>query len=284
MLALDDWYKALQAKHPKVAKGEPFFNELKEINSKKWCIENSIQIFNHGKKILNFAEAMILIYGAGMSCFENKDSAWKRLTRLLVKNYEENNSDNMDCFRVELDKFQPRSPMLLDFNPEEIDAGGCEEIVDNTGFSAHIIDIEAQFGSLNDLTCGSVSEASLKKFLLSIVVLSSKKVQDHTDYITTLADEAKKMLDDAYNCVKKRMFSRGDQWSNPTVATTTKTSQTGSSSTNSNSKSSDNQGSSDNAPRKTGEQAYFYNKYYDVYEINGKKMFYTSRWIEYKNF
>jgi len=279
ILTLDEWYKAVQAKHPKVAQGEPFFNQLNEINNNKWCINDAIKIYNNKQKVLNFAEAMILIYGAGMNCFSenSKDQTWKRLIKSLVNHYSENMIGDKKCFMLELEKFQPRSPVLLNFNSEGMDAAACEEIVDNSGFSAHIRDMESKFGSLNELTCGAVSEESLKKFLLTVVVLSSKKVQDYTN----LVNEAKQMLDDAYTCVKQRMISRGNQLTKPTVATT-KAPQESKSSTNNNSRNSDNQGSSDITRKLTEEKAYFYDRYYDVFEGDGKKWIYTNRWIHLK--
>ncbi|KAL7012382.1 hypothetical protein ACKWTF_014815 [Chironomus riparius] len=275
-LTLEEWYNEISANHPKVAQGNPFSLQLNEINNKKWCINDAINIFNYKLKVLNYAEANILIYGAGMNCLSTKDFTWKQLIKMLADHYSIIMPENKVCFMLELEKFQPKSTALWNFNSAnlEIDAAACDDVVDNSGYAEHLKNIESVFGNLDELTCGAVNGNSLKKLLLTIVVLSSGEVDQYTDYNTNLlAKEASKMLDDAFKCVKSRMISSGHQWMRSTVATTKTTQQRPN-----NNKSSENRDDS-----LTGERVFWYaqQKWFDVHQFYGRKYLRANgNWVQ----
>lgn len=200
------WWNEVNSKFENVTNNHPLISELREFHSKKWCVTNKVVTWGSKKKIVNFAEAMVLIYGSLMTCQQPFSAqSFGTLVRHFINSYKESIAENdIECFKIELKKINPRFYMLTHF-VEPADSQRCEAVVDMGGFNDHLQNIEAIFGNLAEFSCNVLNADYLKELLLTVVVLSGSGDENIINWhIQELIVDLREKSINLFNCVFKR--------------------------------------------------------------------------------
>jgi len=203
---LNNWYKEVESKLESI--GDPFNDFIESLD--RTCITGlKLNLNQNGQKLVNFPEAMIAIYGAGMECFEEekKTALWNLMIKILAASYEESiEAKNIKCFKKEFQKVKTNNylvdntPIIL--TPSEVKL--CEALVDDIGFQSHIKKLENIFGtSILTFTCSKTNYNDIKRLFLSVIVIHGN--QDKNLHIVALAKEFKDRLNKAFVCVMNRI-------------------------------------------------------------------------------
>lgn len=207
-----EWYREVEGKIAEQREKLPWDHSLKPFT--RGYSANNIKLnmkFNENEnKKLNFAEAMILIYGSIEKHFseEKRNNAWNANINSLIEFYKSSiNENDIDCFKMELKKIDPNSPQVEDFNINS-DNSLCEATVDMNGLDIHINEVEKAYGPLTTLTGGKIDRNKFKKILLTFVVLSGEIPQKRLDGISLMIVDLKYYLNAAINSVLNQLDTR----------------------------------------------------------------------------
>ncbi|KAL7012378.1 hypothetical protein ACKWTF_014811 [Chironomus riparius] len=179
---LYDWYEEVKGKVSKIRNGHKFYQFTRNLNYD--CIKNKINFKRSQKIELNFAEAMILIYGARFKCMSSvmSDKAKYEMIDVLINFYNRGTKKNeFECFKMELKAINPLYSTSLTRQNMKTNGTACELIVDMTGFDRHIDEIERTYGKLSTLMRDENGRKHFKIILLTFIVAgenrSSKNLQ-----------------------------------------------------------------------------------------------------------
>jgi len=206
---LGDWYeeidKNIDAKRVKMDWNDPMKKFTQSYN--KYDIKQYMKYNDHKNKLVNFAEAMILIYGSILKHFDGpkQNEAWSSMVDLLIEFYNKPEYlKHLDCFRKELNEIDPNSPQV----DENLDVTKCETIVDMAGLDNHITEVEKAYGNLRSLTGGKMDRTKYKKILLTFVILAGKSSTDRINDTRLLIGNLKSYLNEAFSSTQKELNTR----------------------------------------------------------------------------
>ncbi|KAL7012380.1 hypothetical protein ACKWTF_014813 [Chironomus riparius] len=201
---LRDWYmetlKAVQA-----IKGDSrFYQFTKKLNLS--CITRNMNFNTNKDKNINFADAMILIYGSGLKCLDEdkRNKVWELMIDSLIEKYNSTfREDQVQCFKKELKRFEPQPQYVTDFDESSMTLSleECEKIVDMDGLDYHIKQIEAAYGSISVITKGRLDADNLRRIMLTFVVLGNENEEIKTNGRDALILDLKDSLDGAFGVV-----------------------------------------------------------------------------------
>lgn len=203
---LNKWLEEIQYKIKEIDSSSPFYQYISAID--ETCIHVKININKNGLKYLKFADAMIIIYGAGLECYSdsNKRNVWKLMQEYLINSYKESiDSKYLDCFKMKLKIIEPDNYFSKDtykILPDDIKS--CKSIIDDEGFYKHVENIEKEFGNIEFLTCNAINATEFRKLFLHIVILSGEN-EPHYNLKYRLARSFQTKLTSAFNCAMKRI-------------------------------------------------------------------------------
>ncbi|KAL7012381.1 hypothetical protein ACKWTF_014814 [Chironomus riparius] len=212
---LREWYqqiyKDFNAKRATMINNHPlrkYMDGFSEYYTKK-----NMKFNENQNKIVNFAEAMILFCGSALKQFDDVKlkNAWNTMTDALVDFYGHYPlSNDINCFKLELKKIEPNSPILKKFNEssmaEYIET--CESVVDMNGLETNIAYIEEAYGDLKTLTGGAIDRTEFKRILLTFVILSRENTYRKFNGTNRLALELIAALNMAFDAVLKDLNNR----------------------------------------------------------------------------
>lgn len=225
---MESWWNEVTSMHDRVDSRHPLINQIKEFNSKKWCVTTKVVDWNNKNKVANFAEAMVLIYGSVVTCYEPlTDNSFNTVVKYISDNYNAHiPSSDIDCFKVELQKFRPYLNDVKGFKTPP-NSQMCENVLDMEGFNKNLQNVESAFGSIADFSCNVFSAEKVKELLMRVAILSGSP-KDLTVLLNSkiLIDELKDKTSDLFNCVYSRFMSlsgststtgRPEVYDNPTT-------------------------------------------------------------------
>ena len=210
---LEKWYNEVKISYQNLSSENPFFEDISQIRSSSSCMNTNMDWWiNKGKK-LNFAEAMILIYGSGLNCVSDKLQTIKNMIGMFVDFYKIIiPNEHIECFKMELQNLIPTSFLLNNYNnsTNKHSIEVCNKIVDVDGFKNHIENIEEKFGNILKLTCNKFGNKGIKIILHTIVVLSDDKIDDtaRSRGIKSISKNINENLDTILNCIKNSIKNR----------------------------------------------------------------------------
>ena len=193
------------------------FNNFK-FNINEACITSMIQSLSQfPERNVNFIEAIIVIYGAGIGCtYPNICFVYKNLLTDFIKFYQESTKiQDTECFKREL----WRTVYPGSYYPSHITLYGlsCASVIDDVGFRQHIQHMEMEYGSFQDLTCGAFSSDDFRLFLLNIIALAGSSNYRFIDQqIYDLSTCLHERLNAALYCITSRFIN--SYGGHPTIA------------------------------------------------------------------
>lgn len=195
---LEKWYNDVKLQYQN-------FDEQSEFSyglNTSQCIENILRISENQNLYLNFAEAMILIYGSGLECMYSKESTFRQMTESLINSYKK--IDHLYCFKLEMHKIYPNSNLLKKFDASKFEDQFeiCNEIIDNNGFEENLKNIEASFGNISNLTCNAINRDDFKKILLKIILIANTSKKNKEIAGPRMTNLLLNKMNAAYTCVK----------------------------------------------------------------------------------
>lgn len=173
---LNVWYEDVNKSMSEIRNGHQFFQFKRHINHE--CIETNINFNKHRNKELNFAEAMILIYGSGLKCLGSvmSDKAKYAMMKALINLYKrEIKKDEHECFKFKLTEISPNYSHASVNRNIKFNTTVCEEIVDMVGFENYIDELERTYGNISALTGEKDGREKFKIYLLTFAVLAGEK-------------------------------------------------------------------------------------------------------------
>lgn len=209
---LGEWYREVDGKIQNQREKLPWDHSLKPF-TREHSVHNiklNMKFNENENKVVNFAEAMILIYGSIQKHFSEKkrNSAWNLMVDSLIEFYKSSvNENDIDCFKMELKKIDPNSPQVEEFN-KNFDNSICEATVDMNGLDIHINEVEKAYGPLTTLTGGKIDRKKFKKILLTFVVLGVESPQKRLDGKSLMIVDLKYYLNAAINSVLNELDAR----------------------------------------------------------------------------
>jgi len=203
---LNKWLEEIQYKIKEIDSSSPFYQYISAID--ETCIHVKININKNGLKYLKFADAMIIIYGAGLECYSdsNKRNVWKLMQEYLLNSYKESiDSKYLDCFKMKLKKIEPDNYFSKNtYNISPDDVKSCKSIIDDEGFYKHVENIEKEFGNIEFLTCNAINATEFRRLFLHIIILSGEN-ESHLNLKYRLSRSFQTKLTAAFNCAMKRI-------------------------------------------------------------------------------
>jgi len=178
-----------------------------------WSIKQFMEFEKNKNKELNFAEAMILIYGSGLKHFSEfkRNNAWNAMIDALVDFYKPKiHKNELNCFKLELNKLDPDSSLLKGFDESRMNnfVAVCESIVDMNGLESHITNVEEAYGDLATLTGGAIDRNKFKKILLTLILLGGETIPKMYKGTNLLIQELKAALDTAFDATLSNLENR----------------------------------------------------------------------------
>jgi len=203
--SLRDWYMETLNNMRKIKSDNKFYTFTNKLNLR--CMTHQMDYTINREKLLNFAEAMILLYGSGLKCMDEvkHNSAWELMIdssiEFIVNKINEN---NMQCFKMALKRLDPDSKYVNNFDERTMtmNISECEQIVDMDGLNNRISKTEKAYGSFSSLTREALDRHKFKKILLTLVVLGDKGYEMRSKGRDELIKELKLVLNAAFlHCV-----------------------------------------------------------------------------------
>ncbi|CAG9810862.1 unnamed protein product [Chironomus riparius] len=199
---LEQWYQDVTDKMKTIKWGHPLFQYSRGFNH--WNIKQKINFAQNKNKNLNFTQAMILIYRSGLDDLDisRRNNFWTFLIENLIEfNKRTIDVNYLECFRKELKKINPESPLVAGFDAFRMTmrSEDCDKIVESRGFDDYVNNFENTYGNLIEITDGALSKDKFKRFLITFVVLADETDLNRSREIIYLIEEFKNILDTAFN-------------------------------------------------------------------------------------
>jgi len=210
---LEKWFNEVNINYQNLSSESLFFEDINQIRSSRSCMSINMDWWENKGKKLNFAEAMILIYGSGLNCVSDKLQTIKNMIGMFVDFYKIMiPNEHIECFKMELQNLIPTSFLLSNYNnsTNKNSIEDCSKIVDTDGITNHIEKIEEKYGQIIKLTCDKYGNKGIKVILHTIVVLSNDKIEDaaRSRGIKKISTNINDNLDTILNCIKNSIKNR----------------------------------------------------------------------------
>lgn len=173
----------------------------------KYKIKLIMKFSKNEDKPLNFAEAMILIYGSILRHFDHhkQQEAWNVMVDLLINYYDKDDfRKNLDCYKTELNKIATDASHVDDSFYDS----RCEETVDMEGLDKHFSAVESAYGNLTTMTGGIIDRRKFKKTLLTFVVLAGQNHEERFNDKNLLIINLKSYFNGAFENVLSTLNNR----------------------------------------------------------------------------
>jgi len=172
--SLSGWYMDTLKTMNAIKSDNKFYTFTSKLNLR--CITQQLDFSINREKQLNFAEAMILLYGSGLKCMDElkRKNAWKMMIDNLIDTYVF--EDDIQCFKMELKRLDPDSQFVSNFDESlmTISNEDCEQIVDMDGLEIHLDNVEKEYGLISDISQTTFDREDFKKVLLTMIVLGKE--------------------------------------------------------------------------------------------------------------
>ncbi|KAL7012477.1 hypothetical protein ACKWTF_014869 [Chironomus riparius] len=189
---------------PRDDKNAKIFKLFKDDLNKD-CVKDYLKLSQYGRLQVSQTEQSFLTKAAIPKCLPNNDEYFRQA---IIAQGDDDMKDMADCYKSYLQKFEPSSPFVENFNPitNGSESEKCKKIIPY--LPKYNQEVTEDIGSVEDFTCGAVTNAHdfiiliFKAMLLNSESLTEDVRKAESD---KMASNFKRIVYATADCILKRI-------------------------------------------------------------------------------